>query len=51
MANTQILRGFATILEAAKKWYVELLGIEPYFETPGGDTMSFVLATTRTSWA
>jgi predicted enzyme related to lactoylglutathione lyase len=36
-----MLRGFATIsfwaddLEAAKKWYAELLGIEPYFERPG----------------
>ena len=36
-----MLRGFATIsfwaddLEAAKKWYGELLGIEPYFERPG----------------
>ncbi|HKF76267.1 MAG TPA: VOC family protein [Candidatus Dormibacteraeota bacterium] len=36
-----MLRGFATIsfwaddLEAAKQWYAELLGIEPYFERPG----------------
>ena len=36
-----MLRGFATIsfwagdLEAARKWYTELLGIEPYFERPG----------------
>jgi len=36
-----MLRGFATIsfwaddLEAAKKWYGALLGIEPYFERPG----------------
>ena len=36
-----MLRGFATIsfwaddLEAAKTWYAELLGIEPYFERPG----------------
>lgn len=35
------LRGFATIsywvddLEAAKRWYAELLGVEPYFERPG----------------
>jgi len=33
-----ILRGFATInywaddLDTAKRWYAELLGIEPYFE-------------------
>jgi hypothetical protein len=45
--KTGMLRGFATIsfwaddLEAAKRWYAELLGIEPYF----------VSATTRTSWA
>ena len=36
-----MLRGFATIsfwaddLEAAAKWYAELLGIEPYFQRPG----------------
>ena len=35
-----MLRGFATIsywaddLEAARRWYAELLGIEPYFVTP-----------------
>ncbi|MEV0590675.1 VOC family protein [Nonomuraea cavernae] len=36
-----MLRGPATInfwaddLEAARKWYAELLGVEPYFERPG----------------
>ena len=36
-----MLRGFATIsfwaddLEAAKRWYAELLGVEPYFGRPG----------------
>ncbi|MEU6786410.1 VOC family protein [Nonomuraea angiospora] len=36
-----MLRGFATIsfyaadLEAAKAWYTELLGIEPYYQVPG----------------
>jgi len=41
MSNTQPLRGFTTIsywaadLEAAKRWYTELLGIEPYFQRPG----------------
>ncbi|MEV4013215.1 VOC family protein [Nonomuraea angiospora] len=36
-----MLRGFATIsfyaadLEAAKAWYAELLGIEPYYQVPG----------------
>src|SRR5215471_18527195 len=39
--KTGMLRGFATIsfwaddLEAAKAWYAELLGIEPYFGRPG----------------
>src|SRR5256885_6192615 len=41
MSTTQTLRGFTTIsywaadLEAAKRWYTDLLGIEPYFERPG----------------
>ena len=41
MSNTQPLRGFTTIsywatdLEAAKQWYTEFLGIEPYFHLPG----------------
>src|SRR5690242_8732758 len=41
MSNTQTLRGLTTInywaadLEAAKQWYAELLGIEPYFHVPG----------------
>ncbi|MBE1586232.1 VOC family protein [Nonomuraea angiospora] len=36
-----MLRGFATIsfyaadLEAAKTWYTELLGLEPYYQVPG----------------
>jgi predicted enzyme related to lactoylglutathione lyase len=38
-----VLRGFATIsywtddMEAAKRWYADLLGVEPYFEVPGPD--------------
>lgn len=38
-----MLRGFATIsfwaadLEAAKDWYAELLGVQPYFSVPGPD--------------
>ena len=38
-----MLRGFATInywaddMDAAKRWYADLLGIEPYFERPGPD--------------
>ena len=27
---------WATDVEAAKAWYSELLGVEPYFERPGG---------------
>ena len=36
-----MLRGFATVsyfaadLEAARKWYSELLGIDAYFQMPG----------------
>lgn len=36
-----MLRGLATVsfyaddMQAARKWYTELLGIEPYFERPG----------------
>jgi len=39
--GARMLRGFATVnywaddLEAAKGWYAELLGIDPYFERPG----------------
>ena len=38
-----MLRGLATVnfwasdMEAAKKWYTELLGLKPYFERPGPD--------------
>jgi predicted enzyme related to lactoylglutathione lyase len=41
MEKSSILRGLANVsfyaadLEAAKKWYGELLGIEPYFNVPG----------------
>ena len=41
MSEGQTLRGMATIslwaedLEAAKRWYTELLGVEPYFQRPG----------------
>jgi predicted enzyme related to lactoylglutathione lyase len=45
MSDISILRGVATIsfwaaeaeMEAAKRWYTELLGLEPYFERPGPD--------------
>jgi predicted enzyme related to lactoylglutathione lyase len=41
--ENRMLRGFATVnywtddMEAAKRWYAELLGVEPYFERPGPD--------------
>ena len=41
MEKAQVLRGLANVsfyasdLEAAKKWYSELLGAEPYFNVPG----------------
>jgi len=41
MEKSQTLRGLATVsfyatdLNAAKKWYTELFGIEPYFNVPG----------------
>ena len=41
MAQTQALRGLATINfyaadhAAAKKWYSDFLGMEPYFNVPG----------------
>ncbi len=41
MTDTHTLRGLATVsfyaadVDAAKKWYTELLGIDPYFERPG----------------
>ncbi|SFD59930.1 hypothetical protein SAMN05518672_102557 [Chitinophaga sp. CF118] len=41
MEKSPILRGLATVsfyatdLDAAKKWYSELLGVEPYFNVPG----------------
>jgi predicted enzyme related to lactoylglutathione lyase len=41
MSNAEAFRGIANVsfytadVEAAKKWYTELLGIGPYFERPG----------------
>jgi predicted enzyme related to lactoylglutathione lyase len=41
MANSTVLRGLATISfyatdhDAAKKWYSEFLGVQPYFNVPG----------------
>jgi len=48
MADTQILRGVATIsfyaadVAAAKKWYSELLGIDPYFERPDSEHPGYI---------
>jgi len=42
-----MLRGLTTVsfyaadLDAAKRWYTELLGIEPYFNMPGGGYTEF----------
>lgn len=41
MIHSPVLRGIATVtffasdVDAAKNWYAELLGIEPYFKVPG----------------
>jgi len=41
MVKSKILRGFATVsyfaadLQAARKWYTELVGVEPYFVRDG----------------
>lgn len=41
MSDVQTLRGLSTVsfyaadLEAAKQWYSEFLGMNPYFEVPG----------------
>ncbi|MEN7551721.1 VOC family protein [Rapidithrix thailandica] len=41
MAKSSVLRGLSTVsfyasdLDAAKKWYTELLEVSPYFEVPG----------------
>jgi predicted enzyme related to lactoylglutathione lyase len=43
-----MLRGFATVnywaadLPAAKKWYSELLGIEPYFASPNAEHPAYI---------
>jgi predicted enzyme related to lactoylglutathione lyase len=48
MAKSQTLRGFATISlfaadpAAAKKWYAELLGIDPYFERPDAEHPEYI---------
>ena len=43
-----LLRGLATVnfytadMKAAKKWYSELLGIEPYFERPDSEHPAYI---------
>ena len=47
-SGRQTLRGLATVnfyaadLKAAKKWYSELLGIEPYFERPDSENPAYI---------
>jgi predicted enzyme related to lactoylglutathione lyase len=46
--DKQILRGLATVnfyaddIQAAKKWYSELLGIEPYFARPDPEHPAYI---------
>lgn len=48
MENTNTLRGMATIsffaddMKAARKWYTELLGTEPYFQRPDADNPAYM---------
>lgn len=48
MANTSILRGMTTLnffaadMIAARKWYSELLGIEPYFQRPDAENPAYI---------
>ena len=48
MSEGQTLRGMATIslwaedLEVAKRWYTELLGVEPYFQRPEAGPPAYV---------
>ncbi len=47
-SGKQTLRGlalvnfYATDVKAAKKWYSELLGIEPYFERPDYEQPAYI---------
>lgn len=46
--DKQTLRGLATVnycaadMKAAKKWYSELLGIEPYFTRPDPENPAYI---------
>lgn len=48
MTETSILRGFATVsfyaanMKAARDWYTELLGIEPYFQRPDSENPAYI---------
>lgn len=48
MNKSQTLRGMATVsfwaddLKAARKWYKELLGIDPYFERPDPNNPAYI---------
>lgn len=48
MANASILRGMTTVsfyaddLKAARAWYSELLGIEPYFQRPDAENPAYI---------
>ena len=48
MADKSILRGFATVsfyatdVKAARDWYTQLLGIEPYFQRPDAENPAYI---------
>jgi predicted enzyme related to lactoylglutathione lyase len=48
MTETSILRGFATVsfyaadMKAARDWYTQLLGIEPYFQRPDAENPAYI---------
>ena len=48
MRKTTILRGMTTVsfwaddIKAARRWYAQLLGIEPYFERPDADNPAYI---------
>lgn len=48
MADQPTLRGFATLniyavdMKAARDWYTELLGLEPYFQRPDAENPAYI---------
>lgn len=48
MSNKPTFRGMATVnywaedVKAARDWYTELLGIEPYFQNPSKDNPAYI---------